>query len=235
LALRERLPSATLSWLDGANPPDFNLTIDSRPYAVEVTAFMRTLTMGRKPMSMPAVVEHLVELVREAENRVRGANLLRGTFVVHCPRPIEGLGARREELVAGIWTAVGFLWSQPEGSSEVFYRQRGRIYQVTKVRNEGAVLYLGGPTDSIWRGEATMELKSLIEERLAAKRKALRDVATPWVLLLEERYPYADAEMYHEIPNPPSGANEFAAIFVVRSQNSGVTLRSTIPGLDGLW
>jgi hypothetical protein len=183
LALREHLPSATLEWNDGPDPPDFSLSIDSQSYAVEVTTIMRTLTMGRKPMSMPAVVQHLVGLVREAEIRVRDANLLRGTFVVHCPRPIERMGERREELIASIWSAVGVLWSRPEGSSEVFYRQRGRVYEVTKVRNEGAVLHLGGPTDSIWRGEATIELTSLIEERLAAKRAALRDIPTPWVLL----------------------------------------------------
>lgn len=235
LALRENLPSATLTWIDGPNPPDFNLTIDGRSYAVEVTAMMRTLTMGRKPMSMPAVMQYLVDLVTDAEIRVRNANLLRGTFVVHCPRPIERMGARREELIAGIWSAVGFLWSRPVGSSEVFYRQHGRDYEVTKVGNEGASLYLGGLTDSTWRGEATSELTTLIEERLAAKRSALRDIPRPWVLLLDEQYPYADAAMYQEIETPPPTVHEFAAVFVVRSQTSGLTLRSTIPGLNGFW
>ena len=233
--LREALPSSVFHWDDGANPPDFDLRIDGEPYAVEVTKVMRTVRFGSKLMSMRAVVQHLVDLVAEAEQRIREANLLRGTFVAHCPRPIDRLTIQREAIVASIWNAVGSLWSEPAGESLEFYRQDGRSFRVTKVANDGAALYLGGPTDASWRGEATAELALLIEERIDAKNEALRKIKLPWILLLEDQYPYSDAAMYREFTSPLSGITEFEAVAMVRPEGSAVVLRSSIRGLPGLW
>lgn len=233
--LRGAAPALSPRWEDGDDPPDLDLFIDEQQFAVEVTTVIKKERLGKVELPLRVVVTALQAVVEDAERTVRDANLLRGTFVAQCPRPIANLEKRRIEIVARIWDAVGRLWSAPPGTKAVFLRESGRTFLVTRVSEEGSALYLGGPTPFIWRGDAADELQALVEERMSVKVELLSKIPFPKILLLDERYPFADAEMYAEMRCPKDAIEQFAAIFVVRIGVPSILLHSSMPGLRGVW
>lgn len=64
------------------------------------------------------------------------------------------------------------------------------------MHNEENKVIMGGPVISRWEGEALVEVKQLLDNRLGEKQYRLRNIADPKILLLHDKYYFADLEAY---------------------------------------
>ena len=222
-------------WQDGEEPPDYRLDLGKTTFAVEVTALMKKVPLGRVDLPIGVIADELYRLGAEAERVIREAGVLHGTFTVSFPRPIPELSRRRLSVIACLWEAIAPLSGAPPGSQREFLRIDGRRFMVIKVSEAGAELLMGGPTYAAWRSDALIELTQLLADRLHVKGERLRKTPGPAILLLDERYPFADTQMYSECERCFPALERFHTVFVSRQGAPGILLKSGFPGLSGVW
>jgi hypothetical protein len=78
----------SIIWDEGANPPDYDLTIDGVKYAVEVTALMERIQVGSITLPESGIIDSLWSLVDEIEATAQKQNILTGSYVVGFLHPI---------------------------------------------------------------------------------------------------------------------------------------------------
>jgi len=222
-------------WQDGENPPDYRLAFGDLTFAVEVTALMSKVELGQSALPMRVIADELYQLGADAESIVREDGVLHGTFTVHFPKPIPELSRQRRSVITRLREAIAHLSEAPQGREQEFWRVDGRSFVATKVSEAGAELLLGGPTYSAWRSDACIVLTHLLADRVRAKVECLQATPGPAILLLDERYPLADEEMYAECACSLSEIEYFHTIFVSRRGTSGILLKSGFPECSGVW
>ncbi len=228
-------PGSPRLWQDGENPPDYRLVFGNLTFAVEVTALMSKVSLGRIALPMRVIADELYQLGAEAESMVREAGVLHGTFTVYFPRPIPELSRQRLRVITRLREAIARLSEAPQGAEREFLRVGGRSFVVTKVSEAGVELLLGGPTYGAWRSDALMVLTQLLADRVRVKVERLKKTPGPAILLLDERYLFADAKMYAECSCSLSEIEYFHTIFVSRQGASGVLLKSGFTERSGVW
>ena len=85
---------------------------------------------------------------------------------------------------------------------------------------------MGGPYISRREYEALVEVKQLLGNRLDEKQYRLRNIAYPKILLLHDKYYFADLEAYKECISTAPSLQSFHTVFIVGSIIEGEVLYS---------
>jgi hypothetical protein len=142
---------------------------------------------------------------------------------------------QEEEILIQLRNAIAELQNKPVGAEVSFMRAQNRSCHLQKVAEDGASLYLGGPTDSLWLSDAADELAGLITDRIVEKAHRLEGIDRPKILILDDRYPFSELRLFRQLPISSAPIEKFHCIYVARHDRQSILLRSEIGGLSGVW
>lgn len=183
------------TWNPGTDPPDFSLRLaDGTAFAVEVTQVQEELALGQGTMSEQDVTVCLTKAIRELERKALVNGVLSGFYAVHA-EPIPHLKKELPQIEARL-TEYLLATSKLAAAPEAIIREGpwGRQWTICKLAREGAEIAesiaLHGM--ALWQGEYIEKLHDRVEAILSRKREQLRGIDGPKVLLLLDRFHYAD-------------------------------------------
>jgi len=229
------LPTASVRWHDGSEPPDFDLFIDDVEYAVEVTELRKLYEVGAARLPFLVIGRELEAFVQRAERALVDAGGFNGEYAVVIPRPIPGLRTREHELIGLIGAGIEALHTAPPNAKVPFLRVDRRRCSLIKLAADGCRLVLYGPTDAPWGEDSRIEILPLLEQHIRTKAKKLRDITVPRLLVIDDKHLYSELEHFPQVVAKASECEAFHTIFIARGHRADVVLTPQFPGAVGVW
>jgi len=229
------LPTASVRWHDGSEPPDFDLFIDDVEYAVEVTEIRKLYEVGAARLPFRVIGRELEEFVDRAQRTLVDAGGFDGEYAVVIPRPILSLRTREPELIGLIGAAIEALHAAPTNARIPFLHVDRRRCSLIKLADHGCRLVLYGPTDAQWGEDSRIEVLTLINQHIRTKANKMRDITVPRVLVLDDKHLYSEQEHFSQVATKASECEAFHTIFVARGDRADVVLTTRFPGVVGVW
>lgn len=186
-------------WKDGADPPDFEVTINDVIHPVEVAQLMESVASGERERSERGWTAKLTNVADQVEAEMKCRGVLRGTYCLHLvpvPEPNRLLNSILPEVESYL-VATGtmdvarphVLWRGNDGAS----------WSIEKV---GSIQDMVGHTMSIssakWTLDIENDLRKMLDSELADKRDKtcrLSDV----ILLFVDAYHFAEAPHWRRV------------------------------------
>ena len=224
-----------ISWIEVAQedePPDYYLVLGSVWFAVEVTTLLENVSVGTASPLPPEIIGRFLRgFVKEVEQVARAEGSLHGKYLVTFSTPIDGFSNVRDAIRAKLLDYIRKTSSMKSSSPEIVFERivpdhRRQQCGIQKVDGRRDRIDSGGPFWVKWEGEATADLCDLIEGSLTTKASKLTGVAEPKILLLLDRYVFADREMYEICLPKVSSLDSFHTVFVVQSSRRGFVFHS---------
>lgn len=195
--------------------PDYFVSVKKSRFAVEVTSIHGSTILDGKQVKLPGLTHKLQQfadmIVREVELAVR----VPGIYTIEIPS-MPKMKEKLEEIVRSL---VQYFKNDADRAKmmaeRVVYRHKGRNVSLRMIKNEGCALVpFVLPTGAlVTHGED--QLKPLLEKAFREKVRKLREIAEPWVLVIEGQYGFQRSmEEWRE--RLPDEASKFAAIFRVQ-------------------
>jgi hypothetical protein len=232
--LRELLPDSDIVWEDVEKryePPEFYLTIDSATYAVEVTILIQKADVGTKKPLPIGIIRDLLRkfVIDEVETTAKENHFLRGAYLVTFSKPITNFthvkGAIQDALLSYICATQGVSKASPR----VIYECGRQKCSIEKVHAEEDKVVMGGPIISRREDEALAEAQQLLDNRLSEKEYRLREINSPKILLLHNKYHFAEFQTYKKYISMAPSLSSFQAVLLVESNGIGIMLYSKEP------
>ena len=191
--LSARVGGAKLLWRAGANPPDYEVTIGSIAYPVEVTRVTDRVELDGRVFTEPHVQAALMDFKDELKQLAQAQSLISGAFVLG----LDGIGdlsQRRPELMVRAISYMKRSQLHQSFPEETLLDTTSAHWTIEKAHSE---LHYVGATWSTsgkgkWGGEIREELPLLIRERVEEKVKKLSHLAHPSILLLVDQYNFGE-------------------------------------------
>ena len=177
-------------------PPDYYLTINGKRYAVEVTSLIDDVVIGESVrMSSVGARKSLVSLCEDIKRNLVERGLLSGAYVMTL-QPIEGLRALRPPIETGVIEYVQRTRFEETAPREVLVKKGRARIAIQKHHNQSHQLYWMISGGAKWEGQMRDDIARLLEGALHDKRRKLKDVETPTILLLLDRYHHGATAMW---------------------------------------
>jgi len=207
-------------------PPDFYLSLGAKRYAVEVTGILSQTELGAGRVPQIGVVVSSRRFVQRIERQTRCDGSLSGAYTVTV-RPIENFNDRATELEEAIANYIRKNKDAESAPAENLGRQRLDSWRIHKVHSQSDNLYFVFLPSAKFEGEIVKELRSLITDRIAEKREKLKLIDNPKILLLVDRYSWADSEIWFK--SAPTSYKEFHTLFTAAHERSSFVLHTEEP------
>jgi hypothetical protein len=232
--IANRLPDSVVSWREVAvkdEPPDFYLIVDGTRYAVEVTKLMQKANVGTKrPLPVKTIRDLLKRFVgEEVESVARDGNYLHGAYSVSFSKPVDDFVSLKRAMQGELLAYIRSTQGLNEAPGKVVYESGRQKCTVRKTNDEESKVTMGGPWISKWEGEVASDVGQLLESSLTEKGYKLRNISGPKVLLLHNKYEFADAETYRSCIPSATTLTSFHTVFLVESNGKGFVLHSQNP------
>jgi hypothetical protein len=213
-------------------PPDYYLHLDNAVFAVEVTTLIELTSVGSSVRLPHRVISRFFEqFVDEIGSTARADDYLLGKYLVSFSTPIDDFASARDGIRTKLLNYVRRTRDLEHAPLEVVFQklvpsQRPQQCAVQKLGSQPNRVVTGGPVWSRWEGEAALDICHLVNERLNIKAEKLRDIMKPKILLLLDRYHFADRRMYEMCSPQLSSLASFHSVFVVQAEKEGFLLYS---------
>jgi hypothetical protein len=229
--LRKITPASSLIWKEvelKAEPPEFYLSVNGTIYAVEVTILMQKVNVGAKKHLPVGIIRDLLErfVADEVEVVARNSSYLQGAYLVVFSKPITNFADVKGMIQSGLLSYISATQAVTKAPPKVVYKHNRQECLIEKVHNEEDKVVMGGPVLSRWEGEALAEAKQLLAHRLDEKQHRLRNISDPKILLLHNKYYFADLNAYKACISEIPSLHSFHTVFIVESKNDGQILYS---------
>ena len=234
--LRGLLPDSNVVWEDveqRCEPPEFYLTVDGAKYAVEVTILILKAGVGTKKALPIGVIRDLLRrfVIDDVETTAKKNHFLRGAYSVTFSKPITNFthvkGAIQDALLSYICATQGVSKVPPR----VVYECGRQKCSIEKVHAEEDKVVMGGPIIPRREDEALAEAQQLLDNRLGEKEHRLREISYPKILLLHNKYHFAEFQTYEKCISMAPSLSSFQAVFLVECNGRGFMLYSK----DAAW
>lgn len=232
--LRKVIPASTISWKpveQKYEPPEFYLSVNDTMYAVEVTILMQKVDAGAKKHLPVSIVRDLLRkfVVDEVEAVAIKNSYLQGFYLVSFFKPITDFANVKGIIQHELLSYIANNQAASKAHPKVVYEHNRQKCVIEKVHSEENKFVMGGPIISRWKNEALSEVKQLLDNRLDEKQHRLRNIAYPKILLLHNKYHFAEFDAYKACVSTASSLDSFHTIFIVESNNEGRILYSQDP------
>jgi hypothetical protein len=229
--LQKVISASNRLWRDveqKAEPPDYYLTLNDTLFAVEVTILIEKVDIGgKKHLPVGIIRDLLAKFVRdEVETVARDKGYLRGTYVVIFSKPISNFADVQYQIQAELLSFISATQTTDKAPAKVIYKNGRQRCSIEKLNSQEDKVVMGGPVLSRWQVEALATAKELLDNRLEEKKHRLRNIGNPKILLLHDKYPFADRETYKTCISELQSLQFFHTIFVVGSDHEGEILYS---------
>ena len=232
--LRKTILTNKLLWEDvdeESEPPDFYLTVERTTYAVEVTQLIEKVDTGiRKPLPVIVIRDMLKKFVKEEVEAVaRSGGYLRGAYHVKFSKPITNFADVKYQIQADLLSYISDNQTTSKAPPRRIYKTGRQECEIEKSHDRQDKVVMGGPIIGKNEREVLVEAKWLLKERLNKKTSRLRNINNPKILLLHDKYPFADRGTYKSCISEDAILNYFHTVFVVGSNGEGEILYSKEP------
>jgi hypothetical protein len=232
--LRKTIPTHQLLWEDvdeKAEPPDFYLTVERTRYAVEVTQMIEKGDIGVKNLLPVRVIRDvLTRFVKEdVEAVAMSGGYLRGAYLVIFSKPMVNFADVKYQIQADLLSYISETQTASKAPSRRIYKAGRQECEIAKSHNRQDKVVMGGPIIGKHEGEILDKAKQLLDDRLTEKTHRLRNIGNSKILLLHDKYPFADRGTYRLCISKEGLLNNFHTVFVVGGNNKGEILYSKEP------
>jgi hypothetical protein len=232
--LANLLPDSVMLWHEVEQrdePPEFYLVVDGTKYAVEVTQLMQKVNVGtKKPLPVGTIRDLLQEFVAdEIESVARDNDYLHGAYLVSFSKPIDNFANVKTMIQGELLTYIQSTQGLSNAPRKVVYKSAGQKCEIKKIHDRENKVMMGGPTILKWEGEALADVRQLLDSSLGEKEYKLRNISSPKVLLLHDKYHFADVEAYKSCISSITSLASFHTVFFVESNGKGLVLYSQNP------
>jgi len=183
--------------------PDYFVSINNIDYAVEVTAVMNQLSKERINKPIASLFASISNLKAEIKRETVNLGLLDGAYILRINKPLE------------------------ISKKQKIYEYAKVYIEIEKIHTKKKYIAICGPTLTRWDGEVFKEISLLLNDRISSKSKKLTDITYPKILLLLDRYHFADKKQYIKAMQEISLEMSFSLIFLVQQENRGIVLYSS--------
>jgi hypothetical protein len=200
-------------------------------YAVEVTILMLKVDVGAKNPLPVGIIRDFIRkfVVDEVESVARNKGFLKGTYSISFSEPITNFVNVKDMIQSELLNFIQTTQEISKSHPSVVYKHKRQECLIEKLHIEDDKVIMGGPIISRWEGEALEEAKQLLANRLDEKKYRLRNINDPKILLLHNKYSFADIETYKACISEMLSLKSFHTIFVAESNNEGKILYSQEP------
>lgn len=234
--LTDRLRLGPTEWRVGENPPDYDLVIADREFAVEVTSLVGKHDVDPEPISEIGYVASMRGLTQEIESEATEQGILRGTYVIAFPGPFDRFGKVRNLLKSRALDYIGETQDLSEEPGCHILKEGRKTCYIMKVHNNLDKVHPGVFSPLKFESETLSEARDLLRQALSRKKEILQKRETQngitlpnKTLLLRHRYPIADSKIYKRCARSAEAAelmDWFHTIFVVENVTEGYFLHT---------
>jgi hypothetical protein len=229
--LRKTILTQQLLWEDvdeKAEPPDFYLTVERTRYAVDVTQLIEKVDIGVKNrLPVRVIRDVLARFVKEdIEAVAMSGGYLRGAYLVKFSKPMENFADVKSQIQADLLDYISETQTASKAPSRRIYKVGRQECEIAKSHQRQDKVVMGGPIIGQHEGEILDKVKQLLDDRLTEKTHRLRNIRNSKILLLHDKYPFADRGTYQFCISKEGLLINFHTVFVVGENNEGEILYS---------
>jgi hypothetical protein len=207
--------------------PDYFVTINDVDVAVEVTAVMNQLSKEGINKPIASLFASTFDLETKIKREAVNLGLLDGAYILRINKPLE-ISKKHKNLIRD--NAINYIQCSQEYQQckkHKIFEYAGVYIEIEKIHKNKQYISINGPTLTRWSGEVFEEIISLLNDRISSKSKKLTNITHPKILLLLDRYHFADKKQYIKAIQQISSKVEFSLIFLVQQEYSGIVLYSS--------
>lgn len=215
----------------GENPPDYYFTLNRQDYAVEVTTIMLNVISTAKPMPQLSFHSALSDFTEEIMEEAKNQGILNGTYYLYFFGPFDKFTKAKKSIKKSALSYIDKSQSITTGDWKIIYQSGERKCEIFKTGTSSDKVSLGGiasPDYGKWEGEYEEEACRILLEWTLIKRKKLKNVKQPKILILLDNYPFSDLSkgIYKKCKLEPDILNFYHSIFIVEPDGSGYFIHS---------
>ena len=232
--LKKVISASTIFWKEvEKEPPEFYLSVNGMVYAVEVTILMQKVDVRAKKDLPVGIVRDLLNkfVIDEVEAVAKVNSWLQGTYLVSFSKPITDFAKHKDLIQSNLLDYISATQAANIAPPKLVYKHNRQKCLIEKVHDEENKVGMGGPVISRWENETLVEVKQLLDNRLDEKQYRLRNITHPKILLLHDKYYFADLEVYEACIPTVSSLESFHTVFIVGNIIEGQVLYSQ----DSTW
>ena len=229
--LRKKIPTANLFWTDieqKDEPPDYYLAVNDINYAVEVTILIQKMDVGANNHLPGGTIRDLLDkfIKEEVALVAKKGDYLRGAYLVSISKPITNFSEVKEQIKTKLLLYISDTLAAIKASPKMIYKNSKQECVIEKLHSKDDKVVMGGPYFFKSEGEALEEAKQILNERLEEKKYKLRNISLPKILLLHDKYFFADHKTYRACISKVPLIHSFHTVFVTGSVIEGEILFS---------
>ncbi|MCH7626179.1 MAG: hypothetical protein IIC83_09670 [Chloroflexi bacterium] len=227
--LTSKFDSSIIEWSDGAEPPDYYLTLDDKRYAVEVTALVERIKLGLEEKPINTISDSLRRMVDEAENEAVLRGDLNGRYTVYLREPVDRFSKQRLSITQKILEYVRATKGAESFPPKVLLWQNGRTcVAIAKSASQPSII---DPFDCIegsdgWPGDLREAACKMLQTAINEKSPKMSHLFMPKILILDGRYSLVNFDYYSSCVSEVTGLDDFSAVFVVGIEEKGYMIHS---------
>jgi hypothetical protein len=213
-------------------PPDYYLVLENARFAVEVTTLMEKVSVGTSSLLPRGVIRNILKrFVGRVESIAKDKGYLQGKHLVFFPTPIDNFGDVQDSIQKRLLEYIRRNAGLNAAPREIVFerripQQRPQRCEIQKLNDQRNQVLMGGPVWSKWEGEMVQDMCQLLNDRLDIKASKLKGITEPWLLLLLDRYVFADPGVYEECVSGLAAASSFHTVFIVQNNERAFILHS---------
>lgn len=210
-------------------PPDYELNLDGKDYAIEVTTLMEKVRVGDLRLPPAGIVRYLWRIVKNVEQQALDQGKLSGAYYVGFLHPIPDLHSVQDDLESFLLEYFEKTYEEERAEEAKLIIDYLHICTIAKVFNSKSYITIGGPIFMKWEGEFNLPICSILQETITDKNQKLRMIRKPIILLLLDMYSFAESSAIKECVPKIDGLDGFHSVFIAKPNGGHFMLKSANP------
>ncbi len=219
-------PEGKRKWEKGTEPPDYFLLFNNKQFAIEVSTITEQLISDNKKYPVKSYISSTRKLVKSIEENAIRRGILKGAYIIDLKGPFDRFSKARKKILNNALSYIQNTKKIPSSNKAILFKSHQQSCSIKKIHNNSDKLYpiTSSGSSFKWEGEILKEACELLQNVLSTKKKKLKDITLPKILLLKHEYIYEDPIVYKECAINSDLVKYYHSVFIVENQNNGYLL-----------
>jgi hypothetical protein len=189
--LDAQFPHLSRKWEEPpTDPPDWYLTLGATRFAVEATSITDQVSVGRRTLPSPSIMNSLAEFVDQIEHEASDEGILDGAYLVGLP-PIPNLGEHRNELKSRFLSYIRETHNVESAPEHELGHVGNHRVSIAKLHSNSRYVAEMISLDVKSGHDAKAELAAYLTDVLTRKMEKLAAIEAPKILVVLDAYNYS--------------------------------------------
>lgn len=219
-------------WKDGNDPPDYDLYLGGRKFAVEVTTIVEEKTqIGSRRLSPVTIIVSFGRLKEEVKQIASDKGFLNGFYAITYSGPFDNFKSIKKTLKHNLLEYIRTTRVLRDAPEKIIFQQNDQWCRIRKLHNRSNKIAIVRKPIAKWENQIPIELSQLLQETLREKSNKLRKIEHQKILLLYDAYPLSSPDTYKNCVSHLTSLDAFHTIFIAQNREDGFILFSK----DEIW